>query len=54
MNKKGLAALLALLLLAFLLLSGLSWMTERIIHDRSQNAVLVTATPPPTYDNYYQ
>ena len=54
MNKKGLAALLALLLLAFLLLSGLSWMTDCVIHDRMQNAVLVTATPPPTYDNYYQ
>ena len=54
MNKKGFAALLALLLLTLLLLSGLSYMTSRIACNRMQSAVTVTATPPPTFDDIYQ
>lgn len=54
MNKKGLAALFALLLLTLLLLAGLPYTTSRIVRNRMQSAVIVTATPPPTYDNIYQ
>lgn len=52
MNKKGFAAMLALLLLTLLLLAGLSLMTARIVHDRAQSPVMVTATPEPTYEDF--
>lgn len=48
MTKKGLALLLALVLLSAAALLGLTGMTDRMKHQRQEAAVYVTATPPPT------
>ena len=54
MNKKSILALLALLLLAAVLLLGLTFTTDRIIDDRMNQVVMETATPRPTYNDYEQ
>lgn len=54
MNKKGIIALVALLLLAAALICGLPFTANRIIDDRMNLTVMETATPPPSYDDYEQ
>lgn len=54
MNKKGIIALVALLLLAAALILGLPFTADRIIDDRMNQTVMETATPPPTFDDYEQ
>ncbi len=50
MNRKGIAALLALLLLIVLTLFGLSWMTDHLVEARMDAPVRVTVTPEPVWD----
>ncbi len=52
MNKKGIMALAALLLLAVILILGLPFTADRIIADRMNQTVVETVTPPPTFDDY--
>lgn len=54
MNKKGIIALAALLLLAAALIYGLPFTADRIIDDRMNLSVVETATPPPSFDDYEQ
>ncbi len=54
MNKKGIIALVALLLLAAALICGLPFTADRIIDDRMNQVVMETATPRPTYNDYEQ
>lgn len=54
MNKKGIIALVALLLLSAVLILGLPFTADRIIDDRMNQTVMETATPPPTFDDYAQ
>lgn len=54
MNKKGIIALVALLLLAVTLIWGLPFTADRIIADRMNQTVMETATPPPSFDDYEQ
>ena len=54
MNKKGIIALAALLLLAAALICGLPFTPDRIIDDRMNLTVVETATPPPSFDDYEQ
>lgn len=54
MNKKGIIALAALLLLAAVLICGLPLTAARIIDDRMNQTVMETATPPPAFDDYEQ
>lgn len=54
MNKKGIIALVALLLLAAALIWGLPFTADRIIDDRMNLSVVETATPPPSFDDYEQ
>jgi len=54
MNKKSIFALIALILLAIVLLLGLPLTTDRIIADSMKQTVMVTATPPPVFDNLDQ
>ena len=54
MNKKGIIALIALLLLAAALICGLPFTANRIIDDRMNLTAMETATPPPSYDDYEQ
>ncbi len=50
MNRKGIAGLLALLILTALLLAALPWETRQLVRTRMENASVVTATPVPTDD----
>lgn len=50
MNRKGIAGLLALLILTALLLAALPWETRQLVRTRMENAAVVTATPVPTDD----
>ena len=54
MNKKGIIAFVALLLLAAALICGLPFTADRIIDDRMNLTVVETATPPPSFDDYEQ
>ena len=54
MNKKGIIALVALLLLAAALICGLPFTADMIIDDRMNQMVVETATPPPSFDDYEQ
>ena len=54
MNKKGIIAVVVLLLLAAALICGLPFTADRIIDDRMNLTVMETATPPPSYDDYEQ
>lgn len=54
MNKKSILALMALLLLAVVLILGLPFTADRIIDERMNQTVMVTATPPPTFEDYEQ
>lgn len=54
MNKKGIIALVVLILLAAALICGLPFTANRIIDDRMNLTVMETATPPPSYDDYEQ
>ena len=54
MNKKGIIALVALLLLATALICGLPFTADSIIDDRMNQTVMETATPPPSFDDYQQ
>ena len=54
MNKKGIIALAALLLLAAALICGLPFTADRIIDDRMNLTVVETATPPPSFDDFDQ
>jgi len=54
MNKKGIIALVALLLLAAALIWGLPFTADRIIDDRMNQIVMETATPQPSFDDYQQ
>ena len=54
MNKKGIIALVALLLLAAALIWGLPFTADRIIDDLMNQTVVETATPPPSFDDYEQ
>ncbi len=50
MNRKGIAGLLALLILTALLLAALPWETRQLVRARMEHASVVTATPVPTDD----
>lgn len=50
MNKKSIAAILALLALAAALLVGLRFTTHGILRSRMAHPVFVTATPAPGSD----
>ena len=54
MNKKGIIALVALLLLAAALICGLPFTADRIISDRINQTVMETTTPLSTFDDYAQ
>ena len=54
MNKKGLIALIMLLLLAAALICGLPFTADRIIAERMNQTVMEMATLPPSFDDYEQ
>lgn len=51
MNKKSIAAVTALLLLAGTLLWGLHLTADGIIRERMANPAMETATPPPVWED---
>jgi len=54
MNKKGILAVIALVLLAAALFLGLPFTTERIVNERVDQTFTVMATPTPSVDDYIQ
>ena len=54
MNKKGIIAVVVLLLLAAAPICGLPFTADRIIDDRMNLTVVETATHPPSFDDYEQ
>lgn len=50
MNRKGIAGLLALLMLIALLLAALPWETRQLVRARMEQIAVVTASPEPTED----
>ena len=47
MNRKSIAAIVAMLVLALLLLAGLSFTRALIVRQRMDSPVMVTVTPDP-------